>query len=43
VKTRILRAAKALIVGQLDRPSLHDHVAINSNFYLCNGVVLQAQ
>jgi hypothetical protein len=43
VKTGILRAAKAWIVGQLDRPSLHDHVAINSNFYLCNGVVLQAQ
>lgn len=43
VKTGILRAAKSWIVRQLDRPSLHDHVAINSNFYLSNGVVLQAR
>jgi ubiquinone/menaquinone biosynthesis C-methylase UbiE len=43
VKTGILRAAKSWIVKQLDEPSLSDHVAINSNFYLCNGVVLKAR
>jgi SAM-dependent methyltransferase len=43
VKTVVLRAAKSWIVKRLDHPSLSDHVAINSNFYLCNGVVLKAR
>jgi len=43
VKTGILRAAKSWIVKKLDEPSLSDHVAINSNFYLCNAVVLRAR
>jgi len=41
-KTRVLRAAKAWLVARLDRASLADHVAINSNSYLSNGIVLRA-
>ena len=43
VKTRVLRAAKAWLVARLDAASLSDHVAINSNYYLGNGVVLKAR
>lgn len=41
-KTRVLRAAKAWLVARLDDASLADRVAINSNYYLGNGVVLKA-
>jgi len=41
-KTRVLRAVKSWLVSRLDSPTLSDHVAINSNFYLCNGIVLRA-
>jgi hypothetical protein len=41
-KTRVLRVAQAWLVSRLDAPSLSDHVAINSNYYLSNGVVLKA-
>ena len=41
-KARMLRAAKAWLVAQLDAPSLSDHVSINSNYYLSNGIVLKA-
>jgi hypothetical protein len=42
VKTRILRAAQAWLVSRLDDASLQDRVAINSNYYLSNGIVLKA-
>jgi hypothetical protein len=41
-KTSVLRAAKAWLVSRLDADSLGNHVAINSNYYLSNGIVLTA-
>ncbi len=41
-KTQMLRAVKAWLVSRLDSARLSSHVAINSNYYLGNGVVLKA-
>jgi hypothetical protein len=42
-KVVLLRGAAAALVRVLDSPSLSARVAINSNAYLSNGVVLRAQ
>jgi methyltransferase family protein len=42
VKARLLRMAKSWLVHLLDSPALSSHVSINTNYYLCNGVVLKA-
>lgn len=43
VKARVLRMAAARLISWLQAPALSRRVAINSNSYLSNGVVLRAE